>query len=133
MNDQQNEQSLYQVLGGEAGLRHLVERFYHYMDTKPEVRQIRDMHQADLTSAKEKLFYFLSGWTGGPPLFAQHYGHPMLRARHLPFAIDKQARDMWLQCMLLALEDMELDEGVRYFLMDSFLKIADHMRNQHEN
>lgn len=128
----QEEPTLYDILGGEPGLRRLVERFYHHMDTRPEVRLIREMHQKDLASAKEKLFMFLSGWTGGPPLFAQRYGHPRLRARHLPFAINKQARDQWLQCMLYALEDIELEETPRYFLMDAFLKLADHMRNQPE-
>lgn len=127
------EPTLYEILGGEAGVRRLVERFYFHMDTRPEVREIRVMHHADLSGAKEKLFMFLSGWMGGPPLFAERYGHPRLRARHLPFKINKQARDQWMQCMLHALEDIGLEETPRYFLLDAFLKLADHMRNQPES
>jgi len=127
---EQQERTMYQVLGEEAGLRQLVERFYHHMDTLPDAKPIRDMHQADLTEAKEKLFLFLSGWSGGPSLYIERYGHPMLRARHLPFAIDKRARDLWLQCMLLALEDVGIQEPELFMIMDSFLKVATHMRNR---
>lgn len=121
---------LYDRLGGEAGLRKLVDRFYFHMDHLPEAQPIRAMHGDDLAQVKEKLFCFLSGWAGGPPLFHERYGHPMLRARHLPFAIDKSARDQWLLCMLHALEDVGVQDPLRFFLMDEFLKVADHMRNR---
>jgi hemoglobin len=131
-----NEPTLYDELGAETGLRYLVERFYFYMDTIPSVKPIREMHPQDLTEVKEKLFCFLSGWSGGPALFVERYGHPMLRARHLPFPIDKSARDMWLQCMLLAIEDLateiDLEEMKAYELLQAFMRIADHMRNKAE-
>lgn len=123
------EKSLYEQLGGEQGLRKLVERFYDRMDTLPEVRGIRDMH-ADLNEAADKLFEFLSGWTGGPPLFAQRRGPPMLRARHLPFKIDKSERDQWMICMVGAVEDCGIEDPLRSHFLEALLRLADHMRNQ---
>ena len=90
----------YEVIGGEAAIRTLVEKFYYFMDTLPEAKGIRDMHQADLTSAESKLIKYMTGWLGGPNLYIEEYGHPMLRARHLPFAIGESERDQWMFCML---------------------------------
>ena len=77
----------YEILGGADGLRALVDRFYDLMDELQEAETIRALHAPDLTEAREKLFLFLSGWTGGPSLYIEKYGHPRLRARHLPFPI----------------------------------------------
>ena len=92
--------TFFELLGGEEQgmetLRHLVETFYDIMDSDPKAKPIRAMHPADLTSAREKLFMFLTGWTGGPQLYIERYGHPMLRKRHLPFAVDESARDQWM-------------------------------------
>ena len=81
------ELSPYERLGGEQAVRRLVDRFYDLMDTLPEAAGIRALHPEDLTDSREKLFMFLSGWLGGPPLYQMQYGHPRLRARHLPFPI----------------------------------------------
>jgi hemoglobin len=126
----QEEQSLYEILGAEKGLRALVERFYFHMAERAEARGVREMHPEDLSSSAEKLFMFLSGWSGGPQLFVEKFGHPRLRARHLPFSIGKAERDQWMMCMLLAIEDVGLVEPVKSHLLDAFLKLADHMRNQ---
>ena len=120
----------YRQLGGEAALLRLVERFYELMDQKPEARAIRAMHPADLAPAKEKLFMFLSGWLGGPPLFAERHGPPKLRQRHMPFPIDTAARDAWMACMNQTLEEQVADAGLRAQLAASFLKTADFLRNQ---
>jgi hemoglobin len=127
--DDSNEESLYDQLGGAAGIRLLVESFYRHVDTLPEARDLRDMHPKDITSSIEKLYMFLSGWSGGPALYAQAHGHPKLRARHLPFKIGKEQRDLWLRCMLLAIEEQGIDDPLRKDLMETFLKVADHMRN----
>ena len=97
--------SPYELLGGEVVLRKLVKRFYDYMEILPDSREIRRMHAESLKQAEEKLFMFLSGWLGGPNLYWETYGHPMLRMRHLPFAIGVQQRDQWMLCMRRALED----------------------------
>lgn len=122
----------YQRIGGEAGVRALVQRFYQVMEELPESFGIRKMHPADIKISEDKLFKFLSGWMGGPQLFVQEYGHPMLRRRHLPFAIGKEARNQWLMCMDVALRDTVADEALKQELMLAFIKVADHMRNQDE-
>ena len=120
----------YERIGGEAVVRALVDRFYDLMDSLPEVQDIRQMHARDLRVSREKLFMFLSGWLGGPQLYTEKYGHPRLRQRHLPFAIDSAARDQWMLCMRQAMEDVGIEEGLRKELDAAFLKTADFMRNK---
>lgn len=122
--------SPYDAIGGEAAVRALVRRFYHYMDTLPEARPIRDLHPADLSRSEEKLFLFLSGWLGGPPLYIERHGHPRLRARHLPFPIGTSAAQQWLRCMNQALADLVPDEPLRLGLESALAGVAYHMRNQ---
>ncbi|WP_297505303.1 group II truncated hemoglobin [Ferrovum sp.] len=120
----------YEKIGGEPGVRKLVEVFYHIMDTHPMATGIRQLHPENLDSSKEKLFMFLSGWLGGPPLYIEAYGHPRLRQRHLPFPIGDAERDQWMECMREALRQCDLDEELRQQLTDSFSKTADFLRNQ---
>lgn len=122
--------SSYEKLGGEEGVRRLANRFYDYMITLPEAKDIRDMHQADLGDMREKLFLFLSGWLGGPPLYFEKHGHPRLRARHLPFPIGIKERDQWMLCMDKALEEFDIDDRLRNDLLAAFLQTADFMRNK---
>jgi hemoglobin len=124
------EDTFYQRLGGAPGLRRLVERFYELMDTLPEARGIRRMHPADLSGSVDKLYKFLSGWSGGPPLYIQEYGHPRLRARHMHVAIGEAERDQWMLCMDRALEDRKLDPTLHRELRDALYQVADFMRNQ---
>lgn len=123
----------YELLGGEKKLRELVHSFYHLMATKPEVRGLREMHPPDLKSSEEKLFMFMSGWLGGPKLFEEKFGHPKLRARHLPFKIGKAERDQWMICMVEAFEAVQISDPLRSELLYSLLNLADHMRNQNED
>lgn len=125
------ELSPYQRLGGEAAVRQLVDRFYELMDTLPEAQAIRAMHPDDLSGSSDKLFKFLSGWLGGPQLYMEEYGHPRLRARHMPFPIDEAARDAWMLCMKKAIDEMEIDDALLIqHLIQSLFKTADFMRNQ---
>jgi hemoglobin len=119
----------YEALGGGPAVRALVDRFYDLMDTLPEAATIRAMHPADLASSREKLFLFLTGWLGGPPAYVERFGHPRLRMRHLPFAVDEAARDAWLQCMFQALDEHVADEMLRLQLRTGMARVADHMRN----
>ena len=120
----------YERIGGAEKVRALVQRFYKIMDELPESYGIRKMHAEDLQNSEDKLFKFLSGWMGGPQLFVQEYGHPMLRRRHLPFAISVSERDQWLLCMNKALQEVVEDETLRKELATAFASVADHMRNQ---
>jgi len=124
------ELSPYERLGGEPAVRKLVDRFYELMDTLPEAKGIRALHPGDLSGSRDKLFMFLSGWLGGPQLYINEYGHPRLRARHLPFAIGEAERDAWLLCMERALAETEMEELLRSHLLQSLRKTADHMRNR---
>lgn len=123
------EQSLFEKIGGESGIRALVDRFYDHMDTRPDCREVRAMHPADLSSSREKLWMFLVGWSGGPQLYIERHGHPRLRARHLPFAVDTRARDQWLTCFALAVDDCRVSEDARQTLGLAIARLADHMRN----
>ena len=96
-------------------------------------RQVREMHAQSLRASREKLFLFLSGWLGGPDLYVQKYGHPMLRRRHLPFSIGSQERDQWMHCMRMALDDMPITADLREQLGRAFLATAEHMRNRPEH
>ena len=118
------------ALGGADKLRALVDRFYQLMDAQPEYYAIRKLHPQDLAGSAEKLYLFLSGWLGGPPLYQQKFGQPFLRARHLPFSIGVAERDLWLACMREALRDCHVEEDFAAALADAFAKTADHMRNR---
>jgi hemoglobin len=120
----------YDVIGGEETVRRLVDRFYELMDTLPEAAPIRAMHPRDLRGSKQKLFWFLSGWLGGPQLYIERFGHPRLRMRHLPFAIGDAERDQWMLCMRRALEETIPDTETRDFLARALGRLADHMRNR---
>ncbi len=120
----------YERLGGETGIRALVERFYDLMDSRPELAELRAMHAKSLKMSREKLFEFLSGWTGGPGLYEQKYGHPRLRMRHMPFAIDNNIRDQWMSCMHQALKETVADATLREELEQALTKVADFMRNR---
>ena len=119
----------YGQLGGEDSIRKLVHRFYALMDTLPEAWDVRQMHPEDLSGSEEKLFKYLSGWLGGPPLYEQEFGHPRLRARHLPFRIASAERDQWLLCMRMAFDECLAEGPLRDRLWGAIEGLADHMRN----
>ncbi len=122
--------TLFDEIGGEEPLRRLVDRFYDLMDERPDCRPVRAMHPPDLTTSRDRLFWFLCGWTGGPQHYIERRGHPRLRARHLPFAIDDDARDQWMRCMDGALAEVVGDEDLRRRLSAALLHVASFMRNQ---
>ena len=118
MNDE--ARTLYEVIGGETKLREMVDRFYDLMELEPEFAGIRAMHPPSTDGSRDKLFWFLSGWMGGPNLFIERFGHPRLRARHLPFAVGSSERDQYVG----------IAEDLRLRLMESFYQTADWMRNK---
>jgi hemoglobin len=127
-------QSLYDLLGGEPEathkIREIVEAFYDVMESDEKAKTIRLMHPEDLTSSREKLFMFLTGWTGGPQLYTDRYGHPFLRRRHLPFKIGEEERDQWIYCMTKGLLNLKMEEEKIKALLNALYPIADFMRNQ---
>ena len=125
----QNATTFYDHIGGEPTVRRLVDRFYELMDTLPEAYGVRTLHPADLSGSAQKLFMYLSGWLGGPQLFVQAYGHPRLRARHLPFEIGEAERDQWLMCMRQAIHEVLPADEANEQLWKALEDLADHMRN----
>ena len=124
------DQSYYELLGGEVGVRTLVDDFYDLMCLDERFAGIRVMHPQDMSASRDKLFWFLSGWLGGPPLFEEKFGHPRLRARHLPFAIGESERDQWMTCMTESMEKSALGPEARSALIGALFKTADWMRNK---
>jgi len=120
----------YELLGGDAGIRRLVDRFYDLMDTAPEAANVRALHARSLKASRDKLHLFLTGWTGGPPVYVEKHGHPRLRMRHFPFAIGTRERDEWLWCMDRALAEHDMPEELRSLLRTRLRELAHHMLNQ---
>jgi hemoglobin len=127
-----SQKTLFEELGGAGKIRDLVEKFYDIMDADPRALGIRAMHSADLTEAREKLFMFLAGWSGGPSLYIERYGHPMLRKRHMPFAIGESERDQWMFCMVRAMHEIKMEEPMVVRLAQALWSVADFMRNKPE-
>ena len=119
----------YDLLGGEPQVRKLVDRFYDLMEEDPDFHGIRKLHPATLDGSRGKLYKFLMGWLGGPPLYEQEFGHPRLRARHLPYAIGIAERDQWMTCMKRAMADTGVETKLQKRLEQSFFQNADWMRN----
>jgi hemoglobin len=120
----------FETLGGEAGVRQLVDRFYDLMDLEPAYAVIRALHPSTLQGSRDKLFWFLCGWLGGPSHYTERFGHPRLRARHLPYAIGIRERDQWMACMMQALQEEAVDPALAQRLAESLFGTADWMRNK---
>ena len=103
----------YAWIGGEDRVHALTERFYDLMDLEPGYAALRAAHGSNLDNARQRLFWFLCGWLGGPQHYTEKFGHPRLRARHMPFAIGITERDQWLACMDQAMGETDVDEGLR--------------------
>jgi hemoglobin len=122
--------SVFALLGGEPGIRALVDRFYDVMDVDQDLKVLRDVHGSSLTSARDKLFWYLCGYFGGPQLYIERFGHPRLRARHLPYSIGIKERDQWLLCMARAMQDLDYPTKRSDRLLEVFFGVADWMRNR---
>ena len=120
----------YSLIGGAETIRQLVDRFYDLMELEPAYAVIRQMHPVDLSTSRDKLNLFLNGWMGGPELYQEKYGHPKLRARHLPFPIGSTERNQWLDCMQRAMDEVAIDALIKTRLHESFFATADWMRNK---
>jgi hemoglobin len=120
----------YAALGGDAGVRALVDRFYDLMDLEPAYARLRALHPTALDGSRDKLYWFLSGWLGGPDLYQSRFGHPRLRARHLPFTIGIAERDQWMACMAQAMAERGVAPALAERLRQALFGTADWMRNR---
>jgi hemoglobin len=129
MQENQQPATPFEWIGGEEKVKALVERFYDLMDLEPQYADLRRTHGTDLARARQNLFWFLCGWLGGPAHYESRFGHPRLRARHMPFVIGTKERDQWLACMDQAMGEVGVDEKLRERLREAFYQTADWMRN----
>jgi hemoglobin len=120
----------FERLGGEEAVRALVDRFYDLMELEPVYAGLRSLHPTTLDGSRDKLHWFLCGWLGGPNHYIERFGHPRLRARHLPFAIGIAERDQWLGCMQRAMQEQAVDTALAERLAEAFFNTADWMRNK---
>ena len=125
----EQERNAFEWIGGEAPVKALVERFYDLMDLEPAYAALRAVHGTELLHARQKLFWYLCGWLGGPQHYIERFGHPRLRARHMPFVIGIRERDQWLACMDQAMGEITVPDELRVKLREAFLGTADWMRN----
>ena len=119
----------FEWIGGEDQVKALVERFYDLMDLEPDFARLREVHGPSLENAREKTFWFLCGWLGGPQYYTEKLGHPRLRMRHMHVPIGILERDQWLACMDKAMAETLVQEPLRSRLNTSFFQTADWMRN----
>jgi len=120
----------YDRLGGAPVLRQLVDAFYDAMDREPEAAGIRAMHAPDLADIRDRLFDWLSGWSGGPPLYNARPDRKCIMSAHRPFAIGEAEREQWMACMRKALAGLDLDDDVRAMYDAAFARLADGLRNR---
>ncbi|THU00643.1 globin [Lampropedia puyangensis] len=120
----------FEWIGKEERVRALVDRFYDLMDLEPAYQALRAAHGSTLDDARNKLFWFLCGWLGGPDYFVERFGHPRLRMRHMPFSIGIRERDEWVACMIQAMQETDVPPALQEKLAHSFMQTADWMRNR---
>ncbi|KYG32418.1 globin [Alkalihalobacillus trypoxylicola] len=116
----------YEALGGEAVLSKLVHTFYGYVSQHPD---LAPLFPDDLSETKRKQIQFLTQFLGGPSLYTNEHGHPMLRARHMPFVITSVQAEAWLDCMKKAMDDCQIEKNIREYMLNRLTMTAHHMVN----
>jgi hemoglobin len=124
--------SLYEALGGATAVRTLVHCFFNEVARLPPSTGVRALLAPRAHRLAPRLFEFLSGWLGGPPLYTQRHGLPNLRARHRDYAIGSAERDQWLQCMQRAIVQSGVPVEQRERLNSAFWQVANSLRNRDE-
>jgi hemoglobin len=111
------EDTSFRAMGGEEGIRRLVDLFYDAMERRPDAQRIRSMHPSDLQISRDKLWTFLCGWLGGPKRYAERYGPIRLPHAHAHLDLDEAERDAWLACMQEAIDAMDVAEDFKAYFM----------------
>ncbi|MBR2567918.1 MAG: globin [Paenibacillus sp.] len=119
-------QTLYELLGGEDAIRRIVEAFYPKVQAHP---LIGPLFPDNILPVMEKQRLFLTQFFGGPMLYSDQYGHPMMRARHLPFEITPERAEAWLSCMREALKEVNVSEELSAAVLARLSGPAHHFVN----
>lgn len=118
----------YEAMGGDVVVRQLADAFYDIIEQESPV--LHAMLPRDTSGSRQKLYEFLSGWTGGPALYWEKHGHPRLRMRHVRFPIDQAAADEWSRCMTQAVESLSIGDQVTSFLTEQLGIAAQSLLNR---
>lgn len=118
----------YQAAGGLDGITKLVDTFYDLMQTLPETKTIRHLHSDDLTESRKKLTFFLSGWLGGPTLYAEHFGGINIPKAHQHLPVGEAERDAWILCMQKAVDQQPFAETFKVYLIEQLRIPAERIR-----
>jgi hemoglobin len=121
--------SIYKAIGEAETIDRIVSAFYKRVAKHPDLIPI---FPEDLTETAYKQRLFLTQFFGGPPLYNEEFGHPMMRRRHLPFPITPTRRDAWLSCMKEALQEAEVEEPYFSAIFEKLTLTANHMMNTPE-
>ncbi|MFE5322154.1 globin [Paenibacillus sp. NPDC056579] len=129
MSDKHESEQLtpFEALGGAETIRRIVDAFYPLVQANPV---IGPLFPEDIDPVREKQYLFLTQFFGGPPLYSSLYGHPMMRARHLPFEITPERAEAWLGCMRQALDKVGLEPELKAFVLERLKGPAYHFINK---
>lgn len=120
--------SSYKAAGEEAGIKKLVDEFYHQMETQDRGQHIRAMHKDDLDTIKDKLSLFLMAWLGGPRKYSEKYGGISIPMVHQHLVIGEDERDAWIFCMSEALKHQDYDIDFKQYLIEQLAFPAERIR-----
>lgn len=122
-------ESIYEAIGGEETIRKMVEAFYPRVQAHP---WLAPLFPEDITPVMERQFMFLSQFFGGPAIYTERFGHPMMRARHLSFPVTKERADAWLSCMREALQEIGMEPELSAMVMERLSGPAYHFINSND-
>lgn len=126
---EQERNTLFELMGGAETVRRIVEAFYPKVLKNP---LLAPLFPSDIEPVMDKQYMFLSQFFGGPTLYSDVHGHPMMRGRHMPFPITVERADAWLGCMAEAMEEVGLPQELREFLLQRLKGSAYHFVNTPE-
>ncbi|AIF97227.1 hemoglobin-like oxygen-binding protein [Alteromonas australica] len=124
-----DETTPYYRIGGEEKVRELANRFYDVMENDTYAAELLSIHPQPLDRIRHVFFLYLSLWLGGPDIYQQEFGHPRLRARHLPFTVSPALKEQWMYCMRKAMMTTVSDVALAQKLLQALDQLAEHMIN----
>lgn len=133
-NPDYSRKSIYDLVGGEDGVLRLVKAFYDIVETDPEAHKLHLLHLRGngIAHSRAEQFNFLSGFLGGPKLYVEKHGHSNVRTMHDHVEINNEAKDIWLKCMSMAIDDVGLEANTKQKLMANFTVIAERLVNRYD-
>ena len=118
----------FQAIGRETGVRKLVDTFYDIMSEDDKYQRIWDWHPENKPLSRDKLYYFLCGWMGGPVIYSQKFGPINIPKVHAHLSVTEYERDLWLNCMHDAMITLELSDSLIEYLLKQLSIPAERIR-----